>query len=89
MAKRLSAYDQLIFICGRYEGVDERIAEHYADEEIRIGDYAYAARAGIRAFVLIPDPLWHRVELYGDPAAAPEAAWDLRLRPPPSAKSDG
>jgi len=38
-AKRLSKYDRLILICGRYEGVDERVAEHIADEEISIGDY--------------------------------------------------
>ena len=38
-AKRLSKYDQLIFICGRYEGVDERVAKYVADEEISIGDY--------------------------------------------------
>ncbi len=38
-AKRFSKYDQLIFICGRYEGVDERVAQYIADEEISIGDY--------------------------------------------------
>lgn len=38
-AKRLSKYDQLILICGRYEGVDERVAEYIADEEISIGDF--------------------------------------------------
>ena len=38
-AKRLSQYDQLIFICGRYEGVDERVSQHIADEEISIGDF--------------------------------------------------
>lgn len=38
-AKRLSRYDRLILICGRYEGVDERVAEHVADEEVSIGDY--------------------------------------------------
>ena len=38
-AKRLSKYKQLIFICGRYEGVDERVADYIADEEISIGDY--------------------------------------------------
>jgi len=38
-ARRLSRYEHLIFICGRYEGVDERIAEHYVDEELRIGNY--------------------------------------------------
>jgi tRNA (guanine37-N1)-methyltransferase len=39
VAKRLSKYDQLILICGRYEGVDERVAKYIADEEISIGDF--------------------------------------------------
>ncbi|MDD5098313.1 MAG: tRNA (guanosine(37)-N1)-methyltransferase TrmD [Candidatus Pacebacteria bacterium] len=38
-AFQLSKYDNLIFICGRYEGVDERVATHIADEEISIGEY--------------------------------------------------
>jgi tRNA (guanine37-N1)-methyltransferase len=38
-ARRLSHYDELLLICGRYEGVDERIAEHLADEELSIGDF--------------------------------------------------
>ena len=38
-AVRLAKYDQLIFICGRYEGVDERVAKYVADEEISIGNY--------------------------------------------------
>jgi len=38
-ARRLSKLKQIIFICGRYEGVDERVAKHIADEEISIGDY--------------------------------------------------
>ena len=38
-AHRLSKYDQLIFICGRYEGVDERVAKFVADEELSVGDY--------------------------------------------------
>ena len=38
-AKRFSKYGQLILICGRYEGVDERVAQYVADEEISIGDY--------------------------------------------------
>jgi len=39
MAKRLAKYDRLILICGRYEGVDERVAKYIADEEISMGDY--------------------------------------------------
>ncbi len=38
-ARRLSKYDRLIMVCGRYEGVDERVAEHLVDEELSIGDY--------------------------------------------------
>src|SRR5579863_9002134 len=38
-ARRLSQFDELFLICGRYEGVDERVAEHLADEELSIGDF--------------------------------------------------
>lgn len=38
-ARRLTQYDELLLICGRYEGVDERVAEHLADEELSIGDF--------------------------------------------------
>lgn len=41
-AKRFAHYDQLIMICGRYEGIDERVAKYLADEEISIGDYILA-----------------------------------------------
>jgi tRNA (guanine37-N1)-methyltransferase len=36
---RLAKKTHVIIVCGRYEGVDERVAEHLADEEISIGDY--------------------------------------------------
>jgi tRNA (guanine37-N1)-methyltransferase len=39
MAQRFSKLDKLIMICGRYEGVDERVAQYIADEEVSIGDY--------------------------------------------------
>ncbi len=39
MARKWSKLDQLIMICGRYEGIDERVAQYIADEEISIGDY--------------------------------------------------
>ena len=32
-------YERLVLICGRYEGVDERVAEHLADEELSVGEY--------------------------------------------------
>jgi tRNA (guanine37-N1)-methyltransferase len=39
VAKRLSALDHVVILCGRYEGVDERVREHLATEAISIGDY--------------------------------------------------
>jgi len=38
-AKELAACDHLVVICGRYEGVDQRIADNLVDEEISFGDY--------------------------------------------------
>jgi tRNA (guanine37-N1)-methyltransferase len=38
-ARRYAELDRIILICGRYEGVDERVAEHLATEEISIGDF--------------------------------------------------
>jgi len=39
LAQELSRLDRLVFICGRYEGVDERVSDYLADREISIGDY--------------------------------------------------
>lgn len=38
-ARRLAKYDQVIFLCGRYEGIDARVEEQIADESLSIGDY--------------------------------------------------
>jgi len=38
-ARRYAQWERIIFICGRYEGVDERVAEHLSTEEISIGDF--------------------------------------------------
>ena len=38
-ARELSTYDQLVIVCGHYEGVDYRVEEHLVDETISIGDY--------------------------------------------------
>ncbi len=39
MARELAAEERVVMICGRYEGVDERINELYCDQELSIGDY--------------------------------------------------
>jgi tRNA (guanine37-N1)-methyltransferase len=39
LVQELAALERVVLICGRYEGVDERVSEHLADREISIGDY--------------------------------------------------
>lgn len=39
LAAELALLDRIVLICGRYEGVDERVSEHLADREVSIGDY--------------------------------------------------
>jgi tRNA (guanine37-N1)-methyltransferase len=52
-AKELSLRQHLILICGRYEGVDQRVADHLADEEISVGDFILSG--GEFAALLIVD----------------------------------
>jgi tRNA (guanine37-N1)-methyltransferase len=39
---RWAALEELTFVCGRYEGVDQRVIEHLIDEEVSLGDYVLA-----------------------------------------------
>ena len=39
VAREFAELDDLLVVCGRYEGVDERVAEHLADEEVSVGDF--------------------------------------------------
>ena len=39
IARELTRYDELVLICGRYEGIDDRVIQNLADEELSIGNY--------------------------------------------------
>ena len=52
VARRLAAEEELLLICGRYEGVDERVAEHLADEELSIGDFVLSGGELAAALIL-------------------------------------
>jgi tRNA (guanine37-N1)-methyltransferase len=52
IASRLAGREHLIFVCGRYEGVDQRVADHLVDEEVSIGDYVLAG-GEVAALVVI------------------------------------
>lgn len=50
--RELAKLDELVLICGRYEGVDERVSEYLVDEELSIGDYVLTG-AEIPAMVVV------------------------------------
>jgi len=52
VARELAALDRVVLICGRYEGVDERVNELYCDREISIGDYVLSGGELAAAVVL-------------------------------------
>lgn len=52
IARRLSSYECLTLVCGRYEGVDERIRKYWVDEELSIGDYVLSG-GELAALVII------------------------------------
>lgn len=55
IAKDLAAVPWLVLLCGRYEGVDERVASDLADEELSIGDYVLAG--GEAAAIVVVDAI--------------------------------
>ena len=69
-AKELAGYDQLIFICGHYEGFDARITENLADEAISIGDYVLTG--GELPAIVITDAVSRMLPgVLGDEESAP------------------
>jgi tRNA (guanine37-N1)-methyltransferase len=52
VAAELSRKEHLIFLCGHYEGIDHRVVEHLADDEISIGDYVLSNGAVAAAVVV-------------------------------------
>jgi len=52
IAQELATLDRVVFVCGRYEGVDERVSEELADREISVGDYILSGGELAAAIVL-------------------------------------
>ena len=59
VVEELAGHPRLLLICGRYEGFDERIREHLADEEVSIGDYVLSG--GEPAAIVLVDALVRRI----------------------------
>jgi tRNA (guanine37-N1)-methyltransferase len=80
-ARRLATLDRVVLLCGRYEGVDERVSQLFCDEELSIGDYVLSGGELAAAILLdatvrlLPGVLGHadssRYESFGegDPSA--------------------
>ncbi len=76
-ARRLATLDRVVLLCGRYEGVDERVSQLSCDEELSIGDYVLSGGELAAAILLdatvrlLPGVLGHadssRYESFGEP----------------------
>ncbi len=60
LAKELAKEKDLVFICGRYEGIDQRIVDLYVDYEVSIGDYVISG--GEPAAMIVIDAIARQVE---------------------------
>jgi tRNA (guanine37-N1)-methyltransferase len=69
VARELAARERLLLICGRYEGVDERVRQHLVTDEISIGDYVLSG-GEIPAMVLVEAITRLLPGVLGDPLAA-------------------
>ena len=52
MARSVAGISELLLVCGRYEGVDERVAAHLADAEVTIGDYVLSGGEAAAAVMI-------------------------------------
>jgi tRNA (guanine37-N1)-methyltransferase len=60
LARELAACEELILLCGRYEGIDQRIIDLYVDEEISVGDYVLSS--GEAAALVVIDATYRLVD---------------------------
>ena len=81
-AKRLTAYEHLIFVCGRYEGIDERFIDECVDECISLGDFVLTG--GEIAAMAVIDAVGRLIPgvLADEQAFTGESHWDGLLEHP-------
>ena len=78
VAEELSRHERIALICGRYEGVDERIREHLVTDEISIGDYVLTG-GELPAMILI-DAISRLIPgVLGDPTGAEDDSHSMGL----------
>lgn len=67
-ARELAGHERLLLICGRYEGIDERVRQHLVTDEISIGDYVLSG-GEIPAMVIVDAVVRMIPGVLGDPGA--------------------
>jgi tRNA (guanine37-N1)-methyltransferase len=78
VAEELSRYERIALLCGRYEGVDERIREHLVTDEISIGDYVLTG--GELPAMIIIDAVSRLIPgVLGDPTGAEDDSHSMGL----------
>lgn len=60
LAAELVQEDELVFVCGRYEGIDQRVIDRYVDDEVSIGDYVMSS--GELAATVIIDTVYRLID---------------------------
>jgi tRNA (guanine37-N1)-methyltransferase len=78
IAQELSSHPRIALICGRYEGVDERIREHLVTDEISIGDYVLTG-GELPALILIDAIARLLPDVLGDPTGAQDDSHAMGL----------
>jgi tRNA (guanine37-N1)-methyltransferase len=73
MARELAAGGELVLLCGRYEGIDQRIIDLYVDDEISVGDYVLSS-GEVAALALI-DATYRLLEQVITPASLEEESF--------------
>jgi tRNA (guanine37-N1)-methyltransferase len=80
-AEELAGLDRLVLVCGRYEGVDERVNEYVADRELSVGDYVLSG--GELAAAIVIDAVTRLLPgALGDEASAQQESFSLRAKRP-------
>ena len=78
IAQELSQHPHIVLICGRYEGIDERIREHLVTDEISIGDYVLTG-GELPALILIDAISRFLPDVLGDPTGAQDDSHAMGL----------
>ncbi|MDR1863215.1 MAG: tRNA (guanosine(37)-N1)-methyltransferase TrmD [Treponema sp.] len=73
LARELAAEGELVLLCGRYEGIDQRIIDAYVDDEISVGDYVLSS--GEAAALILIDATYRLVEQVITPASLEEESF--------------